>query len=161
MYNNIYLNMSKNLFNKAMETDDEKMKGEKNLPLRLRGSYKRCYVPKIIEKEKRNHYEKKEWVNIYHYISPKSLKQNYEIEFNLPLITDKKFIRIDQMYKDCALSKKSKIYDYYKILKQDLKNKGNIAIEKRRSRFSKNIYLDKNQGVKFHTRPEGYVPDFS
>ena len=151
--------MSENIFKKVMPKIDKTK--EENLPLKLRGSYKRMYVPNVIEQKKRNHYNKKEWVNIYHYVNPKTLRENYDIEFNLPLVVDKKYFRVDQFYKVCDLSSKDKLFDYYKVLKQDLKDKEEIAIEKRRSRFSKDLYIRKNSGVKKHTRPEGYICNFS
>ena len=134
---------------------------EENLPLKLRGSYKKMYVPNVVNKNKRNHYDKKEWCNVYHYVSPRTLKETYDIEFNLPICVDKKYFKIDQFYKVCHLSKADKAFDYYKILKQDVKNKEEIGIEKRRARYSKNMYLRKNAGVLLKKRPDGYVCDFS
>jgi hypothetical protein len=151
--------MTDNIFKKFIPIIDKEK--ELNLPLHLRGSYKKMYVPNVIEKKKRNHYNKKEWCNVYHYVSQRTLKETYDLEFNLPLCVDKKYFRTDQFYKVCDLSKKDKLFDYYKILKQDLKDKNEIAIEKRRSRYSKDMYLSKNSSFKKHTNPNGYTCDFS
>jgi len=149
--------MGENIFKKHTPIINK----EENLPLKLRGSYKKVYVPTVIEKKKRNHFNKKEWCNVYHYVSPKTLRETYNIEFNLPLVVDKKYFRTDQFYKCCNLSTKDKLFDYYKILKQDLKDKEEVAIEKRRSRYSKDLYIRKNTTIQYHTRPEGYICDFS
>lgn len=129
-----------------MEINDIlKTHNEKSLPIKLKGSYRKVYVPTCIQNKKRNHYEKKEWVNVYFYIDPATLKEKYSIEFNLPIVVDKKYHRKETLYKVCDLSKKDKLFDYYRILKSDLKDKGSIAIERRRNRYNNNLHMHKKE----------------
>jgi len=112
--------------------------------------YKKIFVPTNILKKNKNKYNKTEWLHVYTYIDKRTLRERYDIEYNTPICVNSKYIKRDTLYKDSSLSNKSEIYDYYKILKDEIsKNHEEIGIVKKRIRFKNNIHMAENVGIKF------------
>jgi hypothetical protein len=83
-----------------------------------------AFIPTYIHNKKRKHQNPKDWVNVYYYVDKKkSMVPNISITSKIPL-------KKNTMYKCSALSKKSDLFDYYKILKPGI-NKKNICIKNR------------------------------
>ncbi len=82
---------------------------------------------------------KKDWTNVYWF--NKGIKEKID-EKNIKITTGSCYNQ-NTLYKDLVLSNKSKVFDFYKILKSDIKEK-NIAVDKidnRKNNNDKNIKI--------------------
>lgn len=91
-------------------------------------------VPQRVKnKLDRNHFEKKGWTDVYWYVKRQRTKFNKKIVFNDVVSGD--CYQHNTFYKDSAFSKKSDMWDYYKILKPKFKEP---IIAKPRQKIRKN-----------------------
>jgi hypothetical protein len=72
---------------------------------------------KIKNKLKRNHFEKKGWTKIYYYVNRIRHELDKKVVMHDVVMGD--CYRHDTLYKDSALSKSNRLWDYYKILKPE------------------------------------------